>query len=139
VQQVQDVDLGVLELRAPVEGVERADLNADPAVHAQREVDGEAVKDVALALTPAFGGCRERLLVRVDIDAPVRALPGAQHAVRAVLLQQGDDAVGAGWQVRLRVWVLGGVGRPAQRSGSGGKPLQKARYGATRLLLGLCL
>ena len=52
VQQVLDVELGVLELRAPVQRVERADLDADPAVHAEREVDGEAVQDVALRSRP---------------------------------------------------------------------------------------
>ena len=54
VEQVADVELGVLELGAPVQGVERAHLDADAAVHAEREVDGEAVEDVALA-GPAAG------------------------------------------------------------------------------------
>jgi hypothetical protein len=52
VQQIQHVYLGVLELGTPVQGVERADLDADTAVHAQREVDRETVKHVALALRP---------------------------------------------------------------------------------------
>jgi hypothetical protein len=55
VEQVEQVDLGVLELRAPVQRVERADLDADAAVHAQREVDGEPVEDVALPVAPALG------------------------------------------------------------------------------------
>ena len=82
VQQVADVDLGVLELRAPVQRVERAHLDADAAVHAQGEVDGEPVEHVALAVAAALGGGRDRLLVRVDVDAPVGALARAEHARR---------------------------------------------------------
>ncbi|GAA4572194.1 hypothetical protein GCM10023100_32550 [Actinocorallia cavernae] len=52
-----DVGLGVLELRGPEQRVEGADLDADTAVHAQREVDGEPVEDVAAALA-ATGGRR---------------------------------------------------------------------------------
>ena len=112
VQQVEDVDLGVLELGAPVQRVERADLDADAAVHAQAEVDGEAVEHVALALAAALGGGRDRLLVRVDVDAPVGALAGAEHARGAVLLEQRDDPAAARRQVGRDVGVLGGVGRP---------------------------
>ena len=44
VEQVGDAGLGVLVLRAPEQGVEGADLDADAAVHAQRVVDVEAVE-----------------------------------------------------------------------------------------------
>src|SRR5438128_2300912 len=44
VQELVDAEVGVLVLRAPVQGVERAHLDADAAVHAQREVDVEAVQ-----------------------------------------------------------------------------------------------
>ena len=53
VRQVADVGLGVLELRRPEQRVERADLDADAAVHAQREVDGEPVEHVAAARSRA--------------------------------------------------------------------------------------
>src|SRR5262249_57570207 len=112
----RDVGLGVGELGRPEQRVVRAGLDADPAVHAQREVDREAVEDVAHPLPPpprwGAGGIlaavvrpRHGLLVRFDVDAPVRALPRAQHAHRAVLLQQGDHAPAAGRQ------AIGG-GRP---------------------------
>ena len=52
VHQVADVELGVLELRGPVQRVERAHLDADAAVHAQREVDREPVEHVALRSRP---------------------------------------------------------------------------------------
>ena len=48
-----------------------------------------------------------RLLVGVDVDAPVRALAGAEHARGAVLLEQRDDAAAAG--------RAGRVGRPGTR------------------------
>src|SRR6187431_507220 len=49
VDHVVDVVLCVLELGAPEQGVERADLYADAAVHAQREVDREPVEDLGAA------------------------------------------------------------------------------------------
>jgi hypothetical protein len=114
VQEVADVVLGVLELGRPEQRVERAGLDADAAVHAQREVDREPVEDVALA-GPGRAGNDDLLLVRVDVDAPVGALPGAQHADRAVLLEQPDHAPRARWQVGLYVRVLPGVGPPGHR------------------------
>src|SRR5829696_3978558 len=87
VSHVADVELGVLELGRPEQRVERADLDADTAVHAQGEVDREAIQHVAGALPAAFFLGRDDLLVRVDVDAPVGALPSAQHAYRAVLLE----------------------------------------------------
>jgi hypothetical protein len=50
------VVLGVLELRRPEQRVERAHLDADAAVHAQREVDREAVEDVARPRAAALLG-----------------------------------------------------------------------------------
>src|ERR1051325_4974457 len=44
VEEVGDVGLGILELGAPEQGVEGADLDADPAVHAEAVVDVEAVE-----------------------------------------------------------------------------------------------
>src|SRR6185503_18292802 len=94
-----------LELGGPVQRVEGAGLDADAAVHAQREVDGEPVQDVAL---PGAGGAGydDFFLVRVDVDAPVGALPGTQHAGGAVLLEQGDHAARTGRQVGAYVRVL---------------------------------
>jgi hypothetical protein len=45
----RDVGLGVAELGRPEQRVVGAGLDADPAVYAQREVDREAVEDVAAA------------------------------------------------------------------------------------------
>src|SRR5436190_6154121 len=44
VQQVADVRLRVLELGTPEEGVERAHLHADAAVHAQGVIDVEPIE-----------------------------------------------------------------------------------------------
>ncbi len=126
VGEVADVGLGVLELRGPEQGVERTDLDADTAVHAEREVDGEAVEDVAAAFAAAGGRRRDRLLVGVDVDAPVRALAGAQHADRAVLLEQADHTAGAGREVGLGVRVLGGDGLLRHRAEGDGQALGQA-------------
>ena len=67
VRQVADVSRRVLELRRPVQRVERADLDADAAVHAQRPVDVEACRARSAAVPPALGRRRDRLLVRVDV------------------------------------------------------------------------
>ena len=107
VGQLEHVVGRVLELGRPEQRVERADLDADPAVHAQREVDREAVEHVAGARARrprVFGG--RRLFVRVDVDAPVGALAGAEHADGAVLFLQRDDAAGTRRQIRLLVRVL---------------------------------
>src|SRR5215510_2889644 len=90
VEEVGDVGLRVLVLGAPEQGVERAHLDADAAVHAQRVVDVEAVQEADRALPAAFASRRPLLLVTLDVDAPVRALAGAQHADRAVLLLERD-------------------------------------------------
>src|SRR4051794_9069447 len=45
VEEIGDVDLGVLVLRAPEQRVEWADLDADAAVHAQAVVDVEPVEE----------------------------------------------------------------------------------------------
>jgi hypothetical protein len=124
-----DVGLGVLELRGPEEGVEGAHLDADTAVHAEGEVDGETVEDVAAALAPAGGGGRERLLVGVDVDAPVRALAGAQHADRAVLLEEADDSAGAGRKIGLDVRVLRGDGLLRHRAEGDGQALGQTGAG----------
>src|SRR6478672_13728082 len=90
VEQVGDAGLGVLELGAPEERVERAHLYADPAVHAERVVDVEAVEHAHTAGTTALAARRPLLLVPFDVDAPVGALPRAQHAHGAVLFLQRD-------------------------------------------------
>src|SRR5215207_1480760 len=46
VEQIGDAELAELVLGAPEQGVERADLDADAAEHAKREVDVEAVERV---------------------------------------------------------------------------------------------
>src|SRR5690242_10588829 len=91
VQQGLDVGLGGGELGAPEQRVEGAHLDADRAVHAQRPVDREAVEHVVGAVA-STGRARLGLLVGVDVDTPDRALPGAQHARGAVLLEERDDA-----------------------------------------------
>ena len=56
VEQVGDAGLGVLVLGAPEQGVERAHLDADPAVHAEGVVDVEAIEGAdgpGLAAGPA--------------------------------------------------------------------------------------
>jgi hypothetical protein len=85
VRHLADVVLGVFELAAPEQRVVRADLDTDPAVHAERVIDGEAVEDVALARPASRSLRRKRLFVRIDVDTPVGTLAGAQHADRAVL------------------------------------------------------
>src|SRR5262249_38455239 len=164
----RDVGLGVGELRRPEQRVVRAGLHAEPAVHARREVDREAVRDVAHPLPPAprraangiragtgsvvtaprcsrprrrtGPACaelsprhspgdvgtefvprrragdagavlvpRNGLLVRLDVDAPVRAPPSAQHACRAVPPQQRAPAPAAGRRAPPR-------GRPARHA-----------------------
>ena len=76
------LNLGVLVLGAPEQRLERADLDADAAVHAERVVDVEAVERVDLTGLAAGTARRGERLVRLDVDAPVRALAGAQHARR---------------------------------------------------------
>ena len=134
VEQVADVELGVLELGAPVQGVERAHLDADAAVHAEREVDGEAVEDVALAGPAARRRRRQLLLVRVDVDAPVGALTRAEHARGAVLLGERDDA-SRPWRERRRdVGVLGRVRVPRQRPRRRREPLDEpGEYAVTHV------
>src|ERR687886_816997 len=97
-----DVVLGVLELRTPEQSVERADLHTDPAIHAQGVVDGEPVQNLDAPRSPARRRL-VRLLVGVDVDAPVRALARALVADRAVLLLQRDDASRPGRKVGLLV------------------------------------
>src|SRR5215211_4571655 len=106
VQELRDAALGVLVFRAPEERVERADLDADPAVHAQRVVDVEPVEHRHRALTATFTPRRSLLLVALDVDAPVGARPCAQHADRAVLLLECDHAARAGSDLFLLVRVL---------------------------------
>src|ERR1700737_3713528 len=99
-QEVGDLRLGVLELGTPEEGVERADLDADPAVHAQAVVDVETVQVLDAAGPTPFPSGRRLVFVALDVDAPVGAAAGAQHADRAVFLLQGDDAPGpGGWSL----------------------------------------
>src|SRR3954470_15498215 len=96
VQQVGDVGLAVLELGRPEQRVERADLDTDAAVHAQRVIDVEAVEVLHGAGLAALPPGRRLVLVALDVDAPVRAAASAQHADGAVLLFQCDDAAGPG-------------------------------------------
>jgi len=105
VDQLEDVVLRVFELGAPEQRVEGAHLDADPAVHAQRVVDGETVEHLDRPAPAATHGL-VRLLVGVDVDAPVGALPRALVADRAVGLLQGDDPARPGREVRLDVRVL---------------------------------
>ena len=90
------------------ERVERAHLDADPAVHAERVVDVEAVEHAHRALAATLTARRALLLVALDVDAPVGALARAQHADGAVLLLERDDATGARRRVFRLVRVLHG-------------------------------
>src|SRR5688572_23233073 len=112
VEQVGDLELRVLELRAPEQGVERAHLDADPAVHAEAVVDVEAVEDADRALLAAGAAGRGLGLVTLDVDAPVRAAAGAQHADGAVLLLEGDHPARTRGRRLLLVRVLGRDRRP---------------------------
>src|SRR5690606_40190014 len=96
VEQVGEAQLGVLVLGAPEQGVEGADLDADPAVHAQRVVDVEAVEGADGALLAAGPAGRGLGLVALDVDAPVGAAAGAEHADGAVLGLESDDAPSPG-------------------------------------------
>ena len=108
VEQVLDPHLGVLVLGAPEQRLERADLDADAAVHAERVVDVEAVEGVDLTGLAAGAARRRQRLVGLDVDAPVRALAGAQHARGAVLLLERDHATGPGRRGLLLARVLHG-------------------------------
>ena len=89
----------------------------------KREVDREPVEDIPATGAPAFGRWRQLLLVRVDVDAPVRALPGTEHADRAVLLGQRDHAPAARRQLRRGVGVLRGHRAPGQAPERRGQPM----------------
>src|SRR5215475_7024538 len=67
VQQVADVVRGVVELGRPEQCIERTRLDADPAIHAEREVDREPVQYVALTW-PGRTRHHDVFLVRVDVD-----------------------------------------------------------------------
>src|SRR4051794_104839 len=135
VEQIGDVELGVLELRAPEDGVERAHLHADPAIHAERVVDVEAVEDLDGAGLAALAAGRGLVFVAFDVDAPVGAAAHAQHAHSAVLRLEGDDAAGAGGRRFLLVRVLHrhrllehGAERHAQALGEPGRHPIRSRH-----------
>src|SRR4029078_13397844 len=99
----------------PEQRVERADLDADAAVHAECVVDVEAIELADLAGRAAGATRWRELLVALDVDAPVRTTACAQHAHRAVVLAQGDDATRPGGRRFLLVRVLHGVGALGDR------------------------
>src|SRR5690606_40966652 len=103
-------------------------IYADAAVHAQREVDVEPVEDVDLAgAGRAFGF--DGLLVRVDVDAPVGAFAGAEHAGGAVRLEQGDDASAAFGQFGFALGVLAGDGTARGGARGGRETAEEAAAG----------
>jgi hypothetical protein len=106
VRELSDVVLRVLELTTPEQRVVRADLDADTAVHAQGVIDREPVEDVPLARTPTLPLRWKRLLVRIDVDAPVGTFTPAQHANGAVLFLESDDPASARREILLLVWIL---------------------------------
>src|SRR5438445_2837365 len=110
VEQVGMLDRGVLVLRAPEQGVGGADLHADAAVHAQPVVDVEAVEKLDGPGLPPLPPGGSLVLVALDVDAPVGAAAGAQHADRAVLLVQGDHAASPHGRRLLLARVLHGDG-----------------------------
>ena len=93
-------------MRAPEQSIERTHIDADPTVHTKRVVDREPVQDVTRARARTRRLRRHDILVGVDVDAPVRALTRAEHANRAVLFLQRDDASRPFGQVWLHVGVL---------------------------------
>jgi hypothetical protein len=106
VQHLAHGELGVLVLGAPEQGVERAHLDTDPAVHAQGVVDVEAVEG-GTHLDPATRLVGRLLfLVALDVDAPVGAVAGAQHADGAGLLVEGDDPASPGDRGLLLLGVV---------------------------------
>src|SRR6187402_3252647 len=106
VEQVGEAQLGVLVLGAPEQGVERAHLDADAAVHAERVVDVEPVELVDRPGLAPRAPRRGGVLVGLDVDAPVGARPAAEHAGRAVLFLEGDDPARPGGGRLLLVRVL---------------------------------
>ncbi|GAB3998038.1 hypothetical protein GCM10029992_22720 [Glycomyces albus] len=128
VEQVADVAFGVVEVGCPEQGVEGADVDADPAVHAQREVDVEPVEYVDLA-GPRRALLLHGLLVGVDVDAPVGAFAGAQHARGAVGLVQRDDTAGAFGQLGPVLGVLAGDRAARGRARGGGESAEEAAPG----------
>src|SRR5690606_7110159 len=101
------------------------------AVHAQGVVDVESVEVADRAGLAAGASRRGELLVALDVDAPVGAGPGAQHADGAVVLAQGDDAARTRRRRLLLLGVLHGVGalaqRPAERPQGDAQALCQAR------------
>src|SRR5260370_27887641 len=79
VQHVGDLELRVFVLGAPEQRVERADLDADPAVHAQGVVDIEAVEHADRAGPPTFSAGGPPVLVAFDVTATGRG-PACRHA-----------------------------------------------------------
>jgi hypothetical protein len=104
VQQVADVVLGVLELGRPV----AARRTGRPRCRCRSTCTArsrcEPVEHVALPRPGRAGTTTSPCASRCRCTS--RALAGAQHADRAVLLEQRDHAAGAGRQVRLDVRVL---------------------------------
>src|SRR5439155_23508874 len=105
--QLIAVVLRVAELTAPDGGVDRTRIDTDPAVHAERVIHREAIEDLRGASATSAGGL-VRLLVGVDVDAPVGALARALVADRAVLLLERDHAARPGRKVGSDVGVLHG-------------------------------
>jgi hypothetical protein len=129
-----DVVLGILELGAPEEGVERACLDADAAVHAQGVIDRKPVEHLDRARTPP-GRWLVLFLVSVDVDAPVGTLARALVADGAVRFLESDHAARARRQVWLDVRILLRHGRMQHRLERHGKALQQAEPHSLRRLV----
>ena len=65
--------------RFPDQSIKWADVDADTAVHAQAEVDGELIEDCNRPGS-ASTGLADLLCVTFERDAPRRAFLDAQHA-----------------------------------------------------------
>ena len=85
----------VVMLWDPVQRVEGADLDADPAVHAQSPVDGEGVEHRHCP-RPARARLAHFLVVALDVNALVGALLHAQHAggARCCVERNGTASLG---------------------------------------------
>ena len=93
-QGVEAIRRRDLEMLVHLDRVKGADLDADPAVHAQAPVNGEGVEH-RHGPRPARARLAHFLVVALDVNAPIGALLHAQHARGARRRVERDRAAGA--------------------------------------------
>ena len=102
------LDLGVLVLGAPESASNGQTSTQMPQyMQSEKSMSKRSRSLTERGLPPSRRGGRQ-VLVALDVDAPVGALAGAQHARRAVLLLERDDAARPGGGLFLLVRVLHG-------------------------------